>query len=434
MGCPPKPNNHHVLTCMMLFLIEASSLAVLALVAPFNFVTLAQPASFSPPSSVVHPSLGNRGGSTGGKKQRGAFDGDGATFTEVEGPVKCVVHFIEPYMIDPNAEETSIKVCVVDPEYEGASISGTTYELDESSFPYNFFDDVEYSSTVLTISTASIRKSTVGRNGGGIISRKKGATATKERLDRSKRVVVGGLRGSNGNDDNHEMPFERSRGRRLAQTMGKSFLIVLYAMPLDASNTHRTSVQLANDIFGINDSVSEPQDLVNARSQVLRCSRGQLNYVPACGTAEQMCYPFVNQSVSFVNGVLQVPINYNITGIAWGTVMNWVEAEAQKILQAQTPPINISSFNQIMHVIPDAADWGGMAAAAYVGGQTSVFSSSYAFVMGLQVHEFGHNIGLRHSGYNGNSYADHSDLMGNPSYGDDGPAICFNGAKSWETG
>jgi hypothetical protein len=25
-------------------------------------------------------------------------------------------------------------------------------------------------------------------------------------------------------------------------------------------------------------------------------------------------------------------------------------------------------------------------------------------------------------------------IAGNPSYGDDGPAICFNGAKSWETG
>jgi hypothetical protein len=93
-------------------------------------------------------------------------------------------------------------------------------------------------------------------------------------------------------------------------------------------------------------------------------------------------------------------------------IINYLLASLAEILQAQTPPINISSFNQIMHVIPDAADFGGAAAWAYVLGQTSVFSSSYSFVMGLQVHEFGHNIGLRHSGYNGGNYSDHSDLMG----------------------
>ena len=39
-----------------------------------------------------------------------------------------------------------------------------------------------------------------------------------------------------------------------------------------------------------------------------------------------------------------------------------------------------------------------------------------------------------HSGYDGKSYKDHSCLMGNPSYGDDGPEVCWNGAKSWESG
>ena len=45
------------------------------------------------------------------------------------------------------------------------------------------------------------------------------------------------------------------------------------------------------------------------------------------------------------------------------------------------------------------------------------------------MHEFGHNIGLHHSGYGTASYADHSCIMGNPSYGDDGPQICWNAAK-----
>jgi hypothetical protein len=106
-----------------------------------------------------------------------------------------------------------------------------------------------------------------------------------------------------------------------------SSVIVLYAEPLDASNTDRTPTQLANDVFGIN--VDETQDPVNGRSQVLRCSRGKLRYIPACATAEQSCSSNVNQSIWFKNGVLRVPIPNNVAGIASGTVKNWVEAEAQ---------------------------------------------------------------------------------------------------------
>jgi hypothetical protein len=106
-----------------------------------------------------------------------------------------------------------------------------------------------------------------------------------------------------------------------------SSLIVLYAVPLDVSNTNCTPSQLANNIFGIN--VNETKDAVNVRSQALRCSRGKLNYIPACGMPEQLCSSNNNQSIYFKNGVLRVPINYNVTGIASGTVKNWVEAKAQ---------------------------------------------------------------------------------------------------------
>ena len=45
-----------------------------------------------------------------------------------------------------------------------------------------------------------------------------------------------------------------------------------------------------------------------------------------------------------------------------------------------------------------------------------------------------HNIALHHSGENGAAYADKSCLMGATSYGDDGPKVCWNAAKSWESG
>ncbi len=105
----------------------------------------------------------------------------------------------------------SVIVCVLDMEYEGDSISGTTYELDVPSFPYGFFDDVDYSKTILSIS-----------HGGGVISMKNGATAKKEWRNNDG-DGSGGLRGSNG--ERNGMLFDRSRGRRLAQTMGNRWVI-----------------------------------------------------------------------------------------------------------------------------------------------------------------------------------------------------------------
>ena len=113
----------------------------------------------------------------------------------------------------------------------------------------------------------------------------------------------------------------------------------------------------------------------------------------------------------FVHDVADVKSHQNFASISHILVHHSLPSHSE-ILQAQTPPINLYSFTQIMNVIPDAADWGGAAAWAYLPGQVSGFMSSYSSSMGVQVHEFGHNIGLHHAGYNGGSYADHSDLMG----------------------
>jgi hypothetical protein len=47
--------------------------------------------------------------------------------------------------------------------------------------------------------------------------------------------------------------------------------------------------------------------------------------------------------------------------------------------------------------------------------------------------QIGHNLGYAHSNEGGQSYADQTGMMGY-SYGmDDGPTMCFNAAKSWQT-
>lgn len=145
--------------------------------------------------------------------------------------VSSRIHPILSLSLSPS--HRSAIVCVLDMEYEGDSISGMTYELDVPSFPYGFFDDVEYSKTILSISSASIRRAGGGRgaagvggkqtnsHGGGVISMKNGATAKKKRRDRDG-DGNGGLRGSNG--ERNGMLFDRSRGRRLAQTMGNRWV------------------------------------------------------------------------------------------------------------------------------------------------------------------------------------------------------------------
>ncbi len=92
-----------------------------------------------------------------------------------------------------------------------------------------------------------------------------------------------------------------------------------------------------------------------------------------------------------------------------------------EILLTQRPQIILSSFTQIMNIIPDAADWGMAAAWAYLPGQTSAFRSSYSYPVGVLVHEFDHNTGLHHLGYGTEFYADHSCLMGEI----DTPAQCI---------
>ena len=51
-----------------------------------------------------------------------------------------------------------------------------------------------------------------------------------------------------------------------------------------------------------------------------------------------------------------------------------------------------------------------------------------------QMHEIGHNLGLRHSNEDGNTYADQTGMMGYSYPQENGPAMCFNNAKNWQFG
>jgi len=73
-------------------------------------------------------------------------------------------------------------------------------------------------------------------------------------------------------------------------------------------------------------------------------------------------------------------------------------------------------------------------AYAVTGYWLSVYNDRWCTYPSTQMHELGHNMKLAHSGERSNPYGDQSGLMGY-SYGrDDGPRMCFNGAKTYQLG
>ena len=230
----------------------------------------------------------------------------------------------------------------MEPEYE-SGIQGIMYEIDESTLPDDFYDGDEapvFSKTQLAISSAVVKRNKGKggtKHGGGTLAIEPGATIVKEKKKEKVKNSVPPKSNLRGNDN--RVLSGTSSGRQLSQKTGVSTLIVLYAIPLDSINDKRTSIQLANDLFGIN--TTEVQDEVNAKTQMLACSGGKLDYIPAC--SEQTC-----SSSPITNGILEVPINENVTGIKSGTVVNWVKAEAQVILNGTG--IDIFAFDQIMVV------------------------------------------------------------------------------------
>jgi len=349
---------------------------------------------------------GNSEGASGNSEGASGRNGDprknGYLTTEVQEAVECDLITIEPLMINRTDDGFQTRACVMDGE------NGIFYEIDEDAFDPGFFDGHDFDGTEkMSISGANVQ--VIERHGGGII---KGALP-------GARVQMRKGAGNFGRGMTQSVGLGKGGGleknkRVLAQKTGDSTLLVVYASPPDVQNSN-TPEYYADSIFGTDG------DLVNVRSQAFDCSGGQLRYQPAADVEDLI-----------ENGVMTAQITNNVAGVSSNTVMNWVTDAAMALLVSKG--LTYSDYTQVMHILPSEVDWNGAAAWAYLPGSVSAFQDNYADRMGVQIHEFGHNLAMHHSGHGTQSYGDHSCMMGNPSYGDDGPQICWNAAKSWESG
>jgi len=92
-----------------------------------------------------------------------------------------------------------------------------------------------------------------------------------------------------------------------------------------------------------------------------------------------------------------------------------------------------SKYDLVLFCQPpvESSNW---VAYAYINHYMSFYNSDWCSQVSAQMHEVGHNLGLAHSGHNGDAYGDQSGMMGYSYFSDDGPQMCFNPAKSYQLG
>jgi hypothetical protein len=173
---------------------------------------------------------------------------------------------------------------------------------------------------------------------------------------------------------------------------------------------------MSDNVFGTGN------DQVNLKSQMFDCSHGQLNIIP--GPVNEP-----SARIADAPGVIEVsiPISFNNTR---GTVRNAITTAVQNKLGLTLP----GPYDQVMYSVKGCYYPGdcGWAAYAYINSWNSVYQGNYYYMTGVQMHEVGHNFGMAHSGgLDGQTYTDHTGMMGNPLYSDEVGKMCFNAAKNW---
>lgn len=205
---------------------------------------------------------------------------------------------------------------------------------------------------------------------------------------------------------------ERTKTRRLStQPPTTGVLKTLVIRVLDRNNLapDLSIDQLQDDVF---------QDAVSLKSQTNACSYGKLQIQPFEGKTPN------NKSIK--NGIVNVQMDY-----AMGKGEEGMDQAAMTAATEQLGDLNDPRFDLVMFCFPPGNNF---LAFAYPNTKYSFYENKFCGYVGAQMHEVGHNLGLAHSGQDGEGdYGDISGVMGAVP-GKDDLRMCYNAQKNYQLG
>ena len=218
----------------------------------------------------------------------------------------------------------------------------------------------------------------------------------------------------------HVTTFETyapAKRRSLAPSMGVNTVLVVRITYL-GQEPSKSANQLAARFF----CTGPRADGVCAAERFASCSHGKLQVVPAVGTDIQ-------------NGIVEVSVNRAVSGThSTNTLVN-------RVIEGLVDTYGDleSQYQFLSFILPTHNDlrWGDnykYLAYATLLGFESVYRDLWSVHLDAIVHEWGHNLGLHHSGRNGDPYLDMTGYMGYANGDATGPFKCFNAQKHWLLG
>jgi hypothetical protein len=164
-------------------------------------------------------------------------------------------------------------------------------------------------------------------------------------------------------------------------------------------------------------------------SHLKACSGNQLELFPSDRSG--------NGDVKIVDGVLDITIDVRVTDYNGFERKNLEREVDARLIELGYLGSEVTKYGFFMYVMPHNTNLkNNVLAYAYVKGRKSVYKNVPTFQ--TNIHEFGHNMGLQHSGFEDGdqTYGDTTCQMGYTRADNDYdyPQKCFNAAKSFHLG